>query len=214
MNRTQMNRTQNTVLALLLALPSLSFGQEAESAPPPQTVISSDRLEMETVGEKAFFLFSDHVKLTGNNLIVTCDRLEIHSDRTGDLEANFGKLSSIKQIIAIGNVSISQEGRTARAGRAEVIPAEDKIVLTENPIVTDAQGAVSGERMIFYRGDRRAVVESGPGGPARVVLPAIPDLGFDIDAEEPTASPEPEPQSGSTDEPSASSDPEDRADPS
>ena len=58
-----MNRTKVTVLALLLVLPSLSFGQDAESAPPQQTVISSDRLEMETVGEKAFFLFSDNVKL-------------------------------------------------------------------------------------------------------------------------------------------------------
>lgn len=203
-----MNRTKVTVLAFLLVLPSLSFGQDAKSAPPPQTVISSDRLEMETVGEKAFFLFSDNVKLTGNNLIVTCDRLEVHSDRTGDMDANFGKLGSIKQIVAIGNVSISQEGRTARAGRVEVIPAEDKIVLTENPIVTDAQGTVSGERMFFYRGDRRAVVESGPGGPARVVLPAIPDLGFDNNAEDPA------PKSEQADEPSASSGPENTTDPS
>lgn len=209
-----MNRTTITVLALLLILQSLSFGQDAESAPPPQTVISSDRLEMETDGEKAFFLFSDNVKLTGNNLIVTCDRLEVHSNRTGDLDANFGNLSSIEKIVALGNVSISQEGRTARAGRVEVIPAEDKIVLTENPIVTDAQGAVSGERMIFYRGDRRAVVESGSSGPARVVLPAIPNLGFDDDAEEPAIPPEPEPASDPADEPSASSDPEDSADPS
>ncbi|RKX34566.1 MAG: hypothetical protein DRP71_06715 [Verrucomicrobia bacterium] len=205
-----MNRTKVTVLALLLVLPSLSFGQDAESAPPPQTVISSDRLEMETVGEKAFFLFSDNVKLTGNNLIVTCDRLEVHSNRTGDPDANFGKLGSIQQIIALGNVSISQEGRTARAGRVEVIPAEDKIVLTENPIVTDAQGTVSGERMFFYRGDRRAVVESGPGGPARVVLPAIPDLGFDNNAQEP----EPDPQTVPADESSAGSDPENTTDPS
>ena len=55
-----MNRTQIIVSALLLVLPALSFGQDAESAQPPQTVISSDRLEMETVGEKAFFLFSDN----------------------------------------------------------------------------------------------------------------------------------------------------------
>jgi lipopolysaccharide transport protein LptA len=209
-----MNRTQIIVPALLLVLPAFSFGQDAESAQPPQTVISSDRLEMETVGEKAFFLFSDNVKLTGNNLIVTCDRLEVHSDRTGDLDANFGKLSSIRQIVALGNVSISQEGRTARAGRVTVIPVEDKIVLTENPIVTDAQGSVSGERMIFYRGDRRAVVESGSGGPARVVLPAIPDLGFDNEVEDPTTTPEHGPQSAPAAEPSELSEPEDEADPS
>ena len=111
------------ILALSIAFPSLTLAQDSESAPSPQTVISSDRLEMENDGEKAFFLFSDNVKLTGNNLIVTCDRLEVHSNRTGDLDANFGKLGSIKQIVAVGNVSISQEGRTARAGRVEVIPA-------------------------------------------------------------------------------------------
>ena len=202
------------ILALSIAFPSPTLAQDSESAPSPQTVISSDRLEMENDGEKAFFLFSDNVKLTGNNLIVTCDRLEVHSDRTGDLDANFGKLGSIKQIVAVGNVSISQEGRTARAGRAEVIPAEDKIVLTENPIVIDAQGTVSGERMLFYRGERRAVVESGPSGPARVVLPAIPDLGFDGNEKESATTPEPESKPAPADLPSVSTDPESPADPS
>jgi lipopolysaccharide transport protein LptA len=208
-----MNHTRIPILAFSLALAPLSFGQDAESETPPQTVISSDRLEMENEGEKAFFLFSDHVKLTGNNLIVTCDRLEVHSDRTGDLDANFGKLGSIKQIVAIGNVSISQEGRTARAGRVEVIPAEDKIVLTENPTVIDAQGSVSGERMVFLRGERRAVVESGTSGPARVVLPAIPDLGFD-DEKDSAVTPEPDPDATPVDDPSPLTDPENPTDPS
>jgi lipopolysaccharide transport protein LptA len=208
-----MNRTRIIILALSVAFPSLSPAQDSDSAL-PQTVISSDRLEMENEGGKAFFVFSDNVKLTGNNLIVTCDRLEVHSNRTGDLDANFGKLGSIKQIVAVGNVSISQEGRTARAGRAEVIPAEDKIVLTENPIVIDTQGTVSGERMFFFRGERRAVVESGPSGPARVVLPAIRDLGFDGTEKDSATTPEPDPKTAPVDNPSVTTDPENPSDPS
>lgn len=166
------------------SLPLLADEPSEKAA--PETVISSDRLEMKNDGDKSFFLFSDNVKMTGNNLMVTCDRLEVHADRTGDLDDNIGQLGGIQQILAIGNVSISQEGRVARAGRAEVLPGEDKIVLTENPIVMDEQGSVSGESMTFYRGERRAVVASGASGPARVVLPAIPDLGF-LDEEEEAA---------------------------
>jgi len=181
-----MKKTLKTALAASLIgffLPLVVGAVDDGDSLPPETVISSDRLEMDNDGDKSFFLFSDNVKLTGNNLIVTCDRLEIHADRTGDLDANIGQIGGIRQILAIGNVSISQEGRVARAGRAEVLPLEDKIVLTENPIVTDTQGTVSGERMTFYRGDRRAVIESGASGPARVTLPAIPDLGFMKDKE-------------------------------
>lgn len=188
------------IVTLLVALPTVPFASlpEPTIAAAPETVISSDRLEMENDGEKAFFLFSDNVKLTGNNLMVTCDRLEIHADRTGDLEANVGQIGSIRQILALGNVTISQEGRVARAGRAEVLPGQDKIVLTENPIVTDTQGTVSGESITFFRGDRRAIVEGGATGPARVVLPAMPNLGFgdEVEEPEPTGTPvEPEPPS-------------------
>jgi len=181
-----MKKILKTALAISLiglSLPPVFGAVDDGDSLPPETVISSDRLEMDNDGDKSFFLFSDNVKLTGNNLVVTCDRLEIHADRTGDLDANIGQIGGIRQILAIGNVSISQEGRVARAGRAEVLPGEDKIVLTENPIVTDTQGTVSGERMTFYRGDRRAVVESGASGPARVTLPAMPDLGFMKDKE-------------------------------
>lgn len=177
------------LVAVLTGFSLPLLADEPSAKAPPETVISSDRLEMKNDGDKSFFLFSDNVKLTGNNLIVTCDRLEVHADRTGDLDDNIGQLGGIQQILAIGNVSISQEGRVARAGRAEVLPAEDKIVLTENPIVMDEQGSVSGESMTFYRGERRAVVASGTSGPARVVLPAIPDLGF-LDEENEEADPE------------------------
>lgn len=177
---------KRAVVAALMGISLPLVADEAVEKAAPETVISSDRLEMKNDGDKSFFLFSDNVKLTGNNLVVTCDRLEVHADRTGDLDANIGQLGGIQQILAIGNVSISQEGRVARAGRAEVLPGEDKIVLTENPIVTDTQGSVSGESMTFYRGERRAIVASGASGPARVVLPAIPDLGF-LDKEEEAA---------------------------
>ena len=78
----------------------------------------------------------------------------------------------------------------------------------------DAQGTVSGERMIFYRGERRAMVESGPSGPARVVLPAIPDLGFDGNEKESATTSEPESKPAPADLPSVSTDPENPSDPS
>jgi lipopolysaccharide export system protein LptA len=73
-----------------------------------------------------------------------------------------------------------QGDRTATCGRAEVFPGEDRIVLTENPVVkieTEHYEA-SGPRMVLYRGQRRAVIEGTPQERTHITLPAMKDLGF------------------------------------
>jgi lipopolysaccharide transport protein LptA len=175
-----------TALLSLLLAATASLGHAAVTeiaAVPgePPTVITSAKLEMDNDGNHAWFVFSGEVRLTGNNLVMTCDRLEIRASRVADLDAPIGQLGRIRRIIATGNVIIEQEGRRATAGRAEVLPLEDRIVVTENPVLTDNQGTVSGERMVFLRGERRAIVEGGASGPARVTLPTLPNLGFPRD---------------------------------
>ncbi len=158
----------------------LEIPRATESAPPPETIIEGDQLEMIATEDEAYFIFTDNIRVIGNNIILTCDRLEVISTRDED-DPGEGRLSGmgrIRLIVASGNVHVVQEGREATAGRAEVLPNEGRVILTESPVIRDAQGEVSGERMVLYQGLERAVVESGPDRPARVVLPNIPDLGF------------------------------------
>lgn len=162
---------------LLAAAPALP-AQEVQP-----TVIVSEQLDMSSTDTHTTFLFSRQVVVTGTNLRLTCDRLEVVTSRKGDPTATIGKLGRFKSLIAQGNVRIVQSDREAACGRAEVLPDDDKIILTESPVVRDlANGATAtGPRMVLYRGERRAVIEGAESDPSHIVLPAIKDLGFDKD---------------------------------
>jgi lipopolysaccharide export system protein LptA len=179
-----------TLLLLLTALPLA-----AQDAPvPPPTTITSEQLDMRTTDTESTFLFTGLVTVTGNEISLTCDELEVIALRSDqDVNAAIGELGQFKSLIAKGRVKIIQGDRVATCGRAEVLPGEEKIILTENPLVRDRESAVTGERMILFRGERRAVVESGASGPARVTLPPIRDLGFEKKEGEAKKEDEPKP---------------------
>ncbi len=172
-----MNRL--TLLRLCLVGTSLLATLPAQEVQP--TVIDSERLEMHSTDTLTTFVFTHRVVVTGTNLKLTCDRLEVITTRKGDPTATIGKLGQFKSLIAEGNVRILQSDREAACGRAEVLPHDDKIILTDHPVVKDlANGAIAtGPRMILHRGERRAIIEGAEGDPSRIILPAIKDLGFD-----------------------------------
>lgn len=160
-------------------------------APAPRTVIESDHLELVTGSDENRFLFEGNVRIGGTNLTASCDRMEVLADRSpgSDPDATFGEIGAIQTIIAIGNVVIEQAGRKAEAGRAEIFPREGKVILTENPKVTDEKGMVAtGPRMLLFQGERRVVIEGTESSTAEerptVTLPSLPDLGFDEDQPE------------------------------
>jgi lipopolysaccharide transport protein LptA len=181
---TSLTRLLLAWLAVLLPFPVIGAGPPPKPLPAADstpTVIDSDRLEMVTLEEETHFVFSDNVIVTATNMTVRCDRLEVFAGRHANAAEGeqTNELGRIQRIFAIGNVRIEQEGRQATSGRAEVFPQEGMIVLTENPVIEDSQGRVSGERIVLYQGESRAVVESGATQPARVFLPTLPDLGAD-----------------------------------
>ncbi len=168
----------------------LAVPRDGEKALGPATVIQGDQLEMIADEHTAHFVFTDNIRVTGNNITMTCDRLEVISSRDDGDESSDERLAGmgrIRLIVASGRVHVFQEGREALAGRAEVLPDEGRVILTESPVIRDSQGEVSGERIILYQGLERAVVESSAERPARVTLPTLPDLGFrDRDGREET----------------------------
>lgn len=160
------------------------------------TIIDSQQLDMHSTDKLTTFVFTTDVIVTGTNLKLTCDRLEVITTRTGDPTATIGKLGRFKSLIAEGRVHIVQSDREAACGRAEVLPDDDKIILTDNPVVKDlANGATAtGPRMVLYRGERRAVIEGAEGAPSRIILPAIKDLGFEKEPAKPAPAPAGEPK--------------------
>ena len=154
----------------------------------PLTVVRSESLKMTSTPELNYFYFSDNVTIIGNNLLVKCDNLEVTASRSGEAEATIGRIGVIKKFVAIGSVVIYQAGRAALAGRAELLPAEDKIILTDSPRILDRKAVVSGWRITLLKGNRTAIVENNPddSGENRptVFLDALPNMGFDSDDNE------------------------------
>jgi lipopolysaccharide export system protein LptA len=186
-------KSPRLVFLLLAAtcLPAIAAVQEVQP-----TVIDSEKLEMRSTDTLTTFVFTNKVVVTGTNLKLTCDRLEVVTTRKGDPTATIGKLGRFKSLIAEGRVHIIQADREAACGRAEVLPDDDKIILTENPVVKDlANGATAtGPRMVLYRGERRAVIEGSADASVRIILPGIKDLGFDKEPAKPASPPAGEPK--------------------
>lgn len=147
---------------------------------PQKTVLESHTGEFWTVGEETFFVFNGEaekrVTLVGTNIKIVCDHLEMTAVGIGDKTATLPTLDKFKYLLATGRVNIVQGTREATCGRAEVFPREDKIVLTEDPVVIDHgnDARVDGARITMLRGQQRVLVEK-----PKFEGPPIKNLGFE-----------------------------------
>jgi len=183
-------------LIVWLAVEVVGFGAEV-----PPTIIESTTLEMRSSDTETTAIFDGNVVVTGTNLKITCDYLEVVASRLGNLTDTVAKLDQFKSLIAVGRVHIVQGDREVTCGRAEVFPREEKIVLTEIPVVIDKSGpyVATGTKIVLLRGERRLYGEN-----IKLTGPGLLDLGFDKNApmkppapapeKVPTATPSPAPR--------------------
>ena len=155
------------------------------AAPPPpasDTVITSDTVDMRSTDTETTTVFDGTVKLVGNDITVTCDHLVVVSTSLGDKSVVLAPIDRFKSLVATGHVRIVQGVREATCGRAEIFPRDNKLVLTENPIVVDSSGpyVVTGDRLNLLRGERRIT-----GDVVKVTGPPVQDLGPDAGAGKP-----------------------------
>ncbi|MES2692005.1 MAG: LptA/OstA family protein [Verrucomicrobiota bacterium] len=172
-------------VCLLIATSLMCGARAAEKAPaaaptpPVPTVIESGSADMISTATETTFTFRTHVVVSATNMKMTCDELVVVAKRSGDAAATIGKQENFKSLIATGNVRIVQGDREATCGRAAVYPGDDKVELTESPVVRSIKEGWSqtGPKMILYRGERRAVIEGTATERPRLTLPALKDLG-------------------------------------
>lgn len=166
-----------SVLALLIAPAVL---HSADTAPVP-TVITSTKMEMWSTDTETRSVFQENVVVTGTNIKITCDKLDVTATRLDDpktKDATIGTLEKFKTLVATGNVHIIQGDREVTCGRAEVFPSEDRVVLTEKPVVIDKTGpyVATGTRIVLLRDERRLF-----GDNISLTGPPIRDQGADKD---------------------------------
>ena len=170
-----MNRLR--LLSALAAAGLLPVLVLAQSATLQTTVIESDGPgEMVSTDTETTITFRDNVRVTGTNMKLSCDYLEVVVVRTGDKTATLGKLDKFRSMLATGNVRMIQGEREAACGRAEVRPEEEKVILSGNPVVVDhdQNTRIAGEKITMLRGQRKVEVEK-----PILTAPPIKDLGVD-----------------------------------
>lgn len=166
----------------------------AQTPEAEHTDIWSEQFDLRSTDTETTSVFTGKVIATSTNLRLTCDRLEIVATRKGDPAAAIGKIDSFKSFVATGNVRIIQGDREAACGRAEILPGDDKIILTGQPVVVDhtVKWTWTGDELEMLRGERQI-----RGKNARFTGPPIKDLGVDKEkpaetAPAPAAVPAPE----------------------
>jgi lipopolysaccharide transport protein LptA len=154
------------IAATLAALILANVARAAQTA--PQTVIDSDSLEMTAGDDVNNFRFSGNVRAEGEEMTLTCDRLDVIAKRQAKGKSTIGKMNSVQSVVAEGNVRMEQAGRVATAGRAEVLPDKGLVILSDNPKIVDAKATVEGWQIIYNSRDRMAQVLPTP---ADMILP-------------------------------------------
>jgi hypothetical protein len=161
---------------LLLSLAILLGATARAEMAPERTTLDCDNADMWSVGNETHGICTGSVRLNGTNLKLQCDKLEFVAIGVGDKSSTVPTLEKFKYLIATGHVVIVQGDREATCGRAEVLPHDDKVILTENPVLVDhgTEWTSAGEKITMLRGERRVIVDK-----SRVSGPALRDLGFD-----------------------------------
>jgi lipopolysaccharide export system protein LptA len=175
------------VLRPLLCLALAAGGLVRGAAPLPPTDITSDEFDSNTTAKETTTYFTGHVVVTGNNLKITCDKLTVISlPQAGKSSDPSREGQKFKYLLATGNVHILQGEREATCGRADVYPLDDKMVLTQNPVVTDhANNSVAtGDKLVLLHGQRKVT-----GTHVHISGPPIKDMGFDKSLPAPSPSP-------------------------
>lgn len=137
----------NLLFLILVLLPSLLLAAEGSKQP---INITSDSMEAETKANKV--TFKGNVVARQKDMTITSS--ELTATYTDD-----GK--ELREVLATGNVRITQQDKIAVADSALFLNTERKIVLTGNPKVWQGKDLVSGEKIIYYLDEDRTIVEGG-----------------------------------------------------
>jgi len=150
---------KRALLIALLLLPGAAFAQEAAVPADASTVVTSDLFRL-NLGEHQG-VFTEHVVVSSPSFHMTTQEMTVFFSQTDG--------NKVERMLARGEVRIETDGREAKAAQAEYTVADDRLVLTGSPQITQGKDIITGTKIILYRRTNRLEVE----GRSRVVLSDI-----------------------------------------
>lgn len=144
-------------LLSLLIIFSLSLSLKAQD-----TIITSQTLELIEGVDFDNFYFQGAVEVLGEGFFVSCEHLHVISRaEKNDAAGTKLQIGKIETMDASGNVYIEQDDKKAWAQQAQVLPDEEKMILTKDARLKDERGTVAGHRITLFKGQKEAIVEGG-----------------------------------------------------
>jgi lipopolysaccharide export system protein LptA len=138
------------------------FGMLKFSADNGPIQIKANSLSLDYKDNSVMFTGAVHAVQSGTTL--TSNSLKvIYGEKFGD----------IKQVIALGDVRMSQGGRWATGQRAVLDEVKHTVEMTGAPVIHDGPDQVAGRRIIIYLDSEKSFVE----GANAVIFPRTNDKG-------------------------------------
>lgn len=117
--------------------------------------VKSDELEFDYQANRV--VYRGTVNVVQGDVTIDCKELVVNLARAegkDDLQ--------LQEVVAIGEVVITQGQRKATGGRAVFDQVKRQVTLLENPMLRDGPNEVAGERIVVFLDENRSVVESSP----------------------------------------------------
>jgi lipopolysaccharide export system protein LptA len=132
------------------------FGMLKFSADNGPIQIKADSLNLDYKGNSVEFKGAVHAIQSGTTLTSKTLKV-IYGEKFGD----------IRQVIALGDVKMSQGGRWATGQRAVLDEVKHTVEMTGEPVIHDGPDQVAGRRIIIYLDSEKSFVE----GASAVIFP-------------------------------------------
>jgi lipopolysaccharide export system protein LptA len=117
--------------------------------------IKSDELEFDYQANRV--VYRGTVNVVQGEVAIDCRELVVNLARAGSRDD-----LQLQEVVAIGDVVITQGQRKATGGRAVFDQVKRQVTLLENPVLRDGPNEVAGERIVVFLDENRSVVESSP----------------------------------------------------
>ncbi len=136
------------LLLCTLLLPAAAEEIAGTGANTGRVVITSGRFMY--YRDKNYVEYLDNVRMVDGARVLTCARLLAYIDP---------QTKKMNRAEAIGSVVMTEGTRRALAGRANYYRTEEKVILTENPVLHQEVNVVSGDVITFFLNSENVVVE-------------------------------------------------------
>ena len=128
----------------------LNFGSGSKEP----IVIDADRLDFDYQDNKVTYRGKVHA--TQGEITIDSDTLIVTFTRADEQK------TELREVVAQGNVVITQGTRKATGETATFTQKERQIVLVGNPVLRDGKNEVAGDKIVVLLDEGRSIVESSP----------------------------------------------------